>query len=124
MSPLKGHNAFRNVMDEGVKMKTKDALGCFLFTNQKTSEHIIKFGVTVSKRNAKKAVVRNRIRRLLRESLIRISKQSPEMLSNIDKFVIIWKTAPSHPGMIKLKDIEPTVKLLFEKANSEKQRLS
>lgn len=73
------------------------------------------YAVNVSKKVSKKSVVRNRIKRLLRESLRKTAKIDME-----DSFVrfqyifLNWIQAPNRPCEIRLADVYPTVrKILF-----------
>lgn len=80
-------------------------------------KHTIYYGVTVSKKVAKKAVVRNRIKRLMRESLRTATKEFEiKKLLPIKKIIISYFSAPKHPMQISLNDVLPAVKNLLEQA--------
>ena len=97
--------------------ESKNQTYCNVHSNN--CKHIIYYGVTVSKRIAKKAVVRNRIKRLMRESL-RIAGKEMEMKNffPIKKIIISYHFAPKHPMQISLNDVLPAVKNLLERAFS------
>ncbi len=119
LKSLKGFNAFPNAFRSGKKFGNNVSIASFSF-NIGNEEQIdsVKFGVSISKKTAKRAVVRNRIKRLLRESIRQIIN-SPEISgkSEIFKIVIInWKIAPQKAGMINLNDVKPKVKDLFNQA--------
>jgi len=81
----------------------------------------IRFGVTISKRVAKKAVIRNRIKRLLRESLRQIMiEQYFEERFDFDEIVFVWKVNPIKTSLIKLEEVKRNMEYLFKKVVSEK----
>ena len=76
-------------------------------------------GVTISKRIAKKAVVRNRIKRLLRESIRKSVKEILLETNNTIVFktiIISWRKAPQRPKEISLDDVYPAVKKIIQMA--------
>ena len=74
----------------------------------------------ISKRSAKKAVIRNRIKRLIRESLRSLVNKEDfqKHFSAVDTIFISWQKAPSHPGLIALDTVNKTIVALLEKAYS------
>lgn len=78
------------------------------------------YAVQVSKKATKKAVVRNRIKRLLRESLRFLAKNTMNDKLYIFKYIFLgWVFAPQRPCEIHLKDVLPSV----EKALSDAYQL-
>lgn len=123
IKPIKGFKAFNRVFDAGKKFRSKDALGVFCkkgteIINKYAECNAIYYGVTVPKKLAPKAVMRNRIKRLLRVS-IRESLRNIEYSNiNFDIFIITWRNIPQNPREIRLKDVLPQVGSLIEKANT------
>lgn len=119
LKSLKGFNAFPKAFRSGKKFGNNVSIASFCFNiNNEEPNTEVSFGVSISKKTAKRAVVRNRIKRLLRESIRQIIN-SPELSdkSEIFKIVIInWKIAPQKAGMISLDDVKPKVKDLFNQA--------
>jgi ribonuclease P protein component len=70
LKPLKGHNAFAEHFPGGKKFYHGD-MSLSLRLRDKPAEDVpvLYYGVSVSKRHCKKAVVRNRLKRLMRQSL-------------------------------------------------------
>lgn len=115
MTPLKGHNSFKEVMSKGVKVRTDNFLGSFV-RNLSASEKVY-FGISVPKKYAKKAVVRNRVKRLVRESLISIAQTDKETLLEFEEFVLIRiEKLPTHPKLIELSNVKVEICELFAKA--------
>ena len=117
--PIKGYNSFSTLFKTGIKIKTEHIF-CSVRFNKNIVEkesHLLYYGVTISKRNAKKAVIRNRVKRLLRDSFrILIKEIKSEELLLIDSIVLAWQVAPKHPKNISLTDVLPAVKKALNKA--------
>lgn len=113
--PLKGHNSFKRVLSNGIKVRTDNFLG--VFVQSSIASEIVLFGISIPKRCAKKAVVRNRTKRLIRESLLAIAHSDKEMLLAYEEFVLIrLEKLPSHPKLIRLSNVKSEICELFAKA--------
>lgn len=119
--PLKGKKRFSNAYRLGVNFYKKPAKARVCFKNtacfklEPGEENTLFIGVSISKRTAKKAVVRNRIKRLLRESVRRIAKEYDKAcIEAISSIIIMWYYAPKKPGMIGLNEVLPVVRRLFD----------
>jgi ribonuclease P protein component len=121
---VKGYGAFPEIFNGGKKFTNKKSLGFFLYglpgklkvQSSGLASPEIYSGVSVSKRSAKKAVVRNRVKRLMRQSVRDFFGAYTGELPNVMCFVIIWKFAPRHPKLITLKDVKPFIDDLLENA--------
>lgn len=120
---VKGYGAFPEIFNIGKKFINKKSLGFFysglpgkLKVQYGEADSVIYSGVSVSKRSAKKAVVRNRVKRLIRQSVREFFSGYKGWLPPVICFVIIWKHAPAHPKLIFLKDVKPFIDDLLEKA--------
>jgi ribonuclease P protein component len=122
IKPVKGHDIFAKIFSTGKKFGNAQLLSVFVFNNSDLKikltdrDDIFYFGVTCPKKKAKKAVVRNRIKRLLRISITKICN---DRFSSGNTFcfkygVFIWNEAPKHPMLIKLNDVLPKVEKVFE----------
>jgi hypothetical protein len=77
----------------------------------------VRLGVTISKRNARRAVMRNRIKRLLREAFRRsIDNYSIDGFCPFESVILSWKKPPEHPKLIRLADVESEVAEALGKA--------
>lgn len=112
--PLKGHNVFSNIYEYKDKLQVRcGALVVSCIVSVSPNEQIF-FGVTIGKRIAKRAVIRNRIKRLLRESMrVVLNDSNDEMVNYIEKIILSYKSAPQHPSEVGLKDILPLVHKAF-----------
>lgn len=120
LCPLKGKKNFEKLFDNGKKFYSEQALAIALFKNNFNdlinNKNIIFYAVSASKKSSKKAVVRNRIKRLLRVSIKNtFSLISEEHLKKIDSFLVIWRACPQKPSLIRLKDVQPVVQELVHK---------
>ncbi len=125
LSPLKGFNAFGYVFKKGRKISNNDAL--IVICNKEIDELIKKnnsykdlnsilYGVTVPKKIAKKAVVRNRIKRLMRVSIIKYFQNLKiDYEIQIKYFIIVWRYAPKHPALINLDEVYPAIENLLNR---------
>ena len=131
LKPLKGYNAFAKFFKAGAKVYSKNAASVICFRGQCKDLNIKKieplfdsdvifYGVTVSRKRAKKAVVRNRIKRLLRESLRQSIENYIDDAGNpqIKIIIITWTgETPQHPMLIRLDDVKPAVEEILKKAD-------
>lgn len=116
--PIKGFEAFSDAYRSGRRVSAGVLLLSVTLrsrTSLVVEPDVVLIGVTVSKRMAKKAVVRSRIRRLLREALrFSIREHAVEIeRATIATIVAIVRSAPSHPALISLEDIQPLVEQLL-----------
>lgn len=116
--PLKGHGAFNDVLRSGRRV-TSGPLSLTAIGSLPSSQTLtVRCGVTVGKNTARKAVVRNRIKRLLREALrFHVpAKGSRIANSGIHSMVLIWRNAPSSPKLISLDDVRTHVGSAIDRA--------
>jgi ribonuclease P protein component len=124
LKPLKCEKIIKHTFKRGWRINKEMISAIILFIDKKinlqdnaTTPKEVHYLVKISKRTARKAVMRNRIKRLLRESLV-ISARSEEyehLFYSIDNIILTWKIAPKHKGLIRLKDVEPeVVKVLLQ----------
>ncbi len=126
---LKSKIDFAKMYKSGKKFFAHDAMAIVRFRdasnidaeNESSEQELpkpLKYVVSVSKRNAKKAVVRNRIKRLLRESIKEYFNDDThsEKAEDFDTLIINWRRAPKQPMKIHLDDVRPTVNYLIRKA--------
>ena len=124
LQPLKGKTAIAELYKSGKRFHTHSATAFVQYSEypNDNKSHILNHVVTISKRCAKKAVVRNRIKRLLRVSLNKMIDRNNTMnaLSLVDSILISWKNAPKHPMLINLSDVIPVLDDLIRKIGSVK----
>ena len=116
--PLKGVDAFTAALRTGRRVAEGPATLSFIKGTEQASLPILLLGVTVSKKIAPNAVVRTRIRRLLREAVRTFVGQHHQAIleSRITTMILTWRQAPSKPSLIHLSDVEPVVHALLTKA--------
>jgi ribonuclease P protein component len=109
--PLKGFDAFAAALRTGSRVTVGPLVLTYIVGQPSDVVTTLYLGVGVSKRTAPHAVVRTRIRRLLREA-VRSSVSSRHRHiteARISIMVVTWRKAPLHPSQIGLRDIEPVV---------------
>lgn len=122
LGSLKGKNNFSFVYENGKKLYEKNTLAFIAACTNAPGgdspcnvQHTISFAVVIGKKASKKAVVRNRVKRLMRESI----KQSLDELQGtnniemIDSMIFIRKKAPNHPKLINLEQVKPEIINIF-----------
>lgn len=118
--PLKGQGAFNDVMRSGRRTTSGPLSLTAAFSGDRSSVETFSFGVTIGKRTAKHAVVRNRVKRLLREAVRRSVPARSQALSQagIHTVVLVWRSAPKAPMLLRLSDVHPHVAAALDQAIS------
>ena len=118
LQSIKGKKIFAQMYESGKRFSNGKAAAIVELCRQEEQQNplLVSYAVICSKKTARKAVVRNRIKRLLRVSIRNLfaTAQSDDLML-IGKIIVSWREAPSHPGMICLKDVEPVIEELFLK---------
>ncbi len=137
LCPLKGFEAFSALFRRGIKFSAGRLSAFFVFRPlaRNESAHVIlpptlvvQYGVT-TKRRTRPAVLRNRIKRLLRESVRNTFRQFPLRLqSNSEGIreartiemipvmgIIVWQDIPEHPQRLHFNDVQADMAVLYEK---------
>ncbi len=108
--PLKGFGAFEEILRSGRRV-TSGPLSLTAESKQPSIDSAapILVGVTIAKRIAPRAVMRNRVKRLLRESARQqVSVRTHELHElGIGRLIFIWRQAPSSPMKLRLADVAP-----------------
>ncbi len=125
LKSIKGYKTIPAVFRYGRRFTCPEATlaACFrpckkvLIKKKHPAASITYLAVTISKKSAKRAVTRNRVKRLLRESVrITLNKLDFDDQFPLHLLVISWRKAPKLPRMISLQDIQPTVEKLIYNA--------
>ncbi len=120
LKSIKGKKKFNEFFKSAKKFYLNDAAIFVTYKNDTadTQSSVLEYAVTVRKKDAKKAIIRNRIKRLLRVCLSQFAKneETAEKLIQFDKILIVWANTPKHHKLIKLEQVCPVVENLIEKA--------
>lgn len=116
--PLKGLNAFSDVLRSGRKTTSGPLLLTAVSSAEANTRNTLFCGVTIGRRTAKRAVVRNRVKRLLRESIRQILPVRSGVISElgIHTLVLVWRSAPEAPGLLRLSDVRAHVAIALDHA--------
>jgi ribonuclease P protein component len=124
LKPLIGRDSFTTVFKTGKKFYDGDCLGVFIYADADVSDicfnkcrdtNTYYYGVSAGKRNIKKAVLRNRVKRLIRESVRQVFDSK---YNDIDDFfikytVFSWRKSPQKQSLIKLSDVYPSIERIL-----------
>mgnify|MGYP002335995853 CR=1 FL=1 len=118
--PLKGQGAFNDVMRSGRRTTSGPLSLTAAFSADRSSVETLNCGVTIGKRTAKRAVVRNRVKRLLREAIRQSIPIRSQALSRagIHTVILVWRSAPQAPMLLRLADVRPHVAAALDQAIS------
>lgn len=132
LQPLKGYDAFGNVFRTGRRFSNGKATAMIVFrpavsaselcTGATPEQQIVYFGVTARKRT-RPAVLRNRIKRLVRESLRQIASEHDRTEpSPFREIVVIWNAVPPRSSLLGLETVLAAVRDVLERATGYYQR--
>ena len=121
VSKLKSRNVIQQLFSEGKHVLVYPLKAVYIFENEK---HHLQAGVSASKRNFKKAVDRNRIKRLIRETY-RLQKPTLEnhLIQNKQTlsvfFMYIGKEMPEYEQL--MESTEKIIKRIVKIADENKE---
>jgi len=120
---IKGKAKFDELFKNGIKFRNRDCNSLIKFVTDAKEFNpndirVIFYAVAISKKTAKKAVIRNRIKRLLRESLRQLLKEEITLFESISHIIVIWRWAPSSTGLISLSEVKQSVKNILSNSQS------
>ncbi len=118
LQTIKGRSKFDELFKYGTKFRNKDCVSLIRFESiseefNPNNNRVIFYAVAISKKTAKKAVLRNRIKRLIRESFRQLLKEDITLFDRINHIIIIWRWAPPYPGLIGLNEVKESVKKIL-----------
>lgn len=115
---LAGKKNFQQLFQSGQRFVHSKAVLIVQFRGKETEgETTVFFGIAVRRKT--KAVIRNRLKRLIREAMFRYFKAHPRAASHIHSIIILWRDIPPKASLIHLRDVEPVLQELFTQALQE-----
>ena len=138
IAPLKGKTAFASTMRSGKRFSGKFITGIVKFRTQTESVDCstveadilrITLGVSIRKKTAKKATVRNRTKRLLRQSVRMIIREFADAGyfvdgNPFDRVILFCNSAPTTASQMHLADIFSDVRAVLQSAFDYSQKYS
>ncbi len=115
---IKRSNYFKTIYESGKKFRYNYVGTVIIFKNNTNISYnnTLNYAVVIGKKIVSQAVTRNRIKRLLRETLRQLSKKYKDKIIYIDKIILSYNMAPKHLKLIKLQEIMPAVEIILKQA--------
>jgi len=120
LATIKKQKRFQEVFTNGKKFSTSN-LFIVIDDFSSTDNNTIEYAVIVSKKVSKRAVVRNRVKRLLRECLRHYVHLLLGDRMQVKAILLYWRMPVRHAKMIRLSDVIVEFIKLVEKINRVKQ---
>ncbi len=138
IAPLKGKTAFASTMRSGKRFTGQLITGIVKFRSQSESVDRttvesdilrITLGVSIRKKTAKKATVRNRAKRLLRQSVRMIIREFADAGyfadgNPFDRVILFCNSAPATASQMHIADILSDVRAVLQSAFDYSQKYS
>jgi ribonuclease P protein component len=138
IAPLKGKSAFASTMRSGKRFTEHTITGMVKFRKHTEPAKAIAveslrleiaLGVSIRKKAAKKATVRNRVKRLLRQSVRTVIREFTDAGyfdsgNPFERVIIFCNSAPTVPSLMCLADIHIGVRAVLQSAYDYSQKHS
>ncbi len=123
---LKGKKKIAEVFRRGRRFFSPAAAIIVEYNEAQSQHQFLKTMIVVRKKTAHKSVVRNRIRRLVRECLRQFLKEKNRSGYKISfsSIVVFWNIAPAHPALLRLEAVNAILQPLLERACAYKEKTS
>ncbi len=124
LKPIKGQKLFKNIFMKSKKISNQNATIYISFTSQLHSGNEILYAAIVKKRYIKKAVSRNRAKRLIRASLREIfikNDNFADLAPYINYLIVFWNKPFEKPQNLKLIEVKSNIEMLLESSRSKLQ---
>lgn len=117
---LNGKKRIAETFRAGKRFSTSATVLIAVYSKEIETTESVAMMVVVRKKVARKAVVRNRIRRLVRESVRRAlaSFIAEGRTIPFTSLVFLWNTAPKRPSLLQLDTVDLVVRPLLERASA------
>ncbi|GAB1430420.1 hypothetical protein MASR2M18_12530 [Ignavibacteria bacterium] len=115
---LKGKSRIANVFRFGRRFSSPQATVIAMRGGENRIVGGVELMAVIRKKTARKSVVRNRIRRLVRESLRRIAAEYADAGREFPArtIIVLWNFAPAHPALLRLDTVMAVLRPLLERA--------
>lgn len=115
---LKGKSRIAGIFRTGRRFSSPQATIMAISGGEGRIAGSIEIMAVIRKKTARKAVIRNRIRRLVRESLRHFVAEYTDTGREfpVRAIIVIWNTAPAHPALLRLDSVMAVLRPLIERA--------
>lgn len=125
-NPVKGNSSFMKIINESKKFHSSSAIAfvcfkpCKPLAKNDINPEAVYIGVGISKKICKKAVVRNRVKRLLRESIRNGLKNYSES-QFIHYIIVLWRKKVTKSKDLNLKIVTNEINELLRTVETKYQ---
>ncbi len=125
IASLKGKNSFELVFKQCRKLSSGSLSAHLRFRRASENkpleadptEQPIRVGIMLRKKMLPSAVLRNRVKRLIREALRQYSVEQPHLFRSLDAMIVSWNTRHvAGSSTLRLRDVAPLVLNILEQA--------
>lgn len=114
---VKGQLIFQNIFRKSRKFSNAQASVYVVFGSHSLNPPEVNYAAIVKKKDVKKAVCRNRIKRLIRVSLRELlNAEKIDFIANLQYIIVIWALPLDKPGLLKLSEVKSVLSELIDKA--------
>jgi ribonuclease P protein component len=110
---IKSKKTFADLFQTGKKVSSELLHGIYLTKNTLTDLQF-NYAVAVSKKISKKAVIRNRLKRLLRENIRGYLNKQENYLLKLEYIVLIWRKPVKTRFDVSFEEVKKNIEKIFK----------